>query len=107
MHALTRAVLLSFSMALAVASVGAQGRGVANNAGDVVRQVRAALAHGDVDGARRLADAAATDPARQALSQSLVDIYQGKYAEARTRLLPVATAAPLGDAAAELGILEI
>jgi tetratricopeptide (TPR) repeat protein len=94
-------------MALAVVSVDAQGRGAANTAGDVVRQVRTALAHGDVAGARRLADGATTDPARQALSQALVEIHEGKYAAARTRLLPVASASPLGDAAAELGILEI
>ena len=107
MHAVTRAVLLSCSMALAVVSVGAQGRGAVNSPGDVVRQVRAALAHGDVTGARRLADAATSDAARQALSQALVDIHEGKYAEASTRLQPVAAGAPLGDAAAELGILEI
>ena len=58
-----RALLLSLSMALAVASVGAQGRGGAANAGDVVRQVRTALAHGDVAGARRLAEAATSDAA--------------------------------------------
>jgi Flp pilus assembly protein TadD len=102
-----RVLLLSFSMALAVVSVGAQGRGGTASAGDIVRQVRTALAHGDVAGARRLAEAATTDPARQALSLAVVDIYEGKYADARTRLLPVASAAPLGDAAAELGILEI
>ena len=102
-----RALLLSLSMALAVVSIGAQGRGNAANAGDVVRQARTALAHGDVDGARRLAEAATSDAARQALSLALVEIFEGKYAEARTRLLPVASAAPLGDAAVELGILEI
>ncbi len=41
------------------------------------------------------------------MSLAVVDIYEGKYAEARTRLLPVAAAAPLGDAALELGLLEI
>ncbi len=92
---------------MSVGSVGAQGRGGVATAGDVVRQVRTALAHGDVAGARRLADAAANDAPRQALSLALVDIFEGKYAEARTRLLPVAAAAPLGDAALELGLLEI
>jgi Flp pilus assembly protein TadD len=94
-------------MALAVTSVGAQSRGGAATAGDVVRQVRTALAHGDVAGARRLAEAATSDPARQAVSQAVVDVYEGKYAEARTRLLPPASAAPLGDAAVELGLVEI
>ena len=105
-----RAALLSFSMAMAamsVGSVGAQGRGGGANAGDVVHQVRAALAHGDAPAARRLADAATANPARQALAGAIVDIHEGKYADARAKLLPAAAAAPLGDAAAELGILEI
>jgi cellulose synthase operon protein C len=101
-----RATLLSLGLGLAVVSIGAQGRG-GTGAGDLVRQVRTALAHGETTAARRLAENATGDPARRGLALAVVDIFEGKYADARTRLLPLAAAAPLGDAAAELGILEI
>jgi predicted Zn-dependent protease len=99
-----RGGLLSLALGLAVVSIGAQGR--APNPADLLRHVRAALAHGDVSGARRLA-ADGTDPARRDVALAMVDIFEGKNAEARERLLPLAAAAPLGDAALELGLLEI
>ena len=99
-----RALLLSLSMALAVVSVGAQGRGAGANAGDVVRQVRTALAHGDVAGARRLAEAAASDPARQALSRGRRRYLRGQVRGGAHAASAGGIAAPLGDAALELGL---
>jgi predicted Zn-dependent protease len=101
-----RAGLLSLALGLAVVSVGAQGRGSASVA-DLVRQVRTALGHGEASTARRLAETAAGDAATRGLALALVEIFEGKYADARTRLGPLAAAAPLGEAALELGLLEV
>lgn len=102
--AITRSVMLPIALALAVASIGAQGR---SPAGDQARQVRTALAHGDLTGARAIAQRGTdTDPAR-AVALALVDMFEGRDAEAYARLLPVANRQPLGDAAVELGLLEL
>jgi predicted Zn-dependent protease len=101
-----RVGLLSVAMGLAVVSVGAQGRGGIQVA-DLVRQVRTALGHGEVATARRVAESAEGDPAARGLAVSIVDIFEGKYDEARARLTPLAAAAPLGEAALELGLLEV
>src|SRR5690606_22643488 len=97
---ITRSIVLPTALALAVVSIGAQGRG---GAGDPVRQVRTALAHGDVAGARAIATG--TDGAAGAVGLALVDLFVGREADARERLLPVATANPVGEAALELGLL--
>jgi tetratricopeptide (TPR) repeat protein len=96
--------MLSFALALAVASIGAQGR---PSPLDVVQQVRLDLGHGDVEAARRAAYSATGDAALRDLAQALVDMFEGKLEEARTKLAPHAQAAPLGDAALELGLLEL
>ncbi len=70
----------------------------------VVQDVRAALAHGDVVLARQLADAAA---ANRDLARALVDVFQGRDEAARAALEPLARANPRGDAALELGLLEL
>jgi tetratricopeptide (TPR) repeat protein len=100
-----RSGLLSLALGLAVVSVGAQGRG--SNPNDLFRHVRAALAHGDVAGARRLAMDASADPARHGAALAIVEIFEGKYEDARARLLPLAAAAPLGEASLELGLLDM
>jgi tetratricopeptide (TPR) repeat protein len=99
-----RASLLTAALGLAVVSVGAQGR--AANPADVFRHVRAALAHGDVSAARRLSEDA-TDPAHRGVALAMVEMFEGRNAEARERLLPLAAAAPLGEASLELGLLDI
>ncbi len=99
---LTRTVVLPAAVLLAVVSIGAQSR---SGGGDPIRQIRTALAHGDVAGARAIASGA-TDTAAGAVGLALIDLFTGREAEARERLLPVATANPLGDAAVELGLLE-
>jgi tetratricopeptide (TPR) repeat protein len=99
-----RAALLSLALGLAVVSVGAQGR-VAP--ADPVSLVRMSLGHGDVDSARRIADGVpAANTAARDLALALVDIFEGKYAEARSRLTPLAARTPLGDASLELGLLD-
>jgi tetratricopeptide (TPR) repeat protein len=99
-----RSLNLCAAVALAVTTVGAQGRGAAS---DVVRQTRTALAHGDVTAATRVAETATTDPAARATALALVDIFQGRDDAAREKLTPIAARQPLGEAALELGLLEI
>src|SRR6186713_973719 len=100
----SRAILVAFSMGLSVVTTGAQTRG---NVPAVLQQVRTALGHGDVAAARRAADTPGGDASSRELAAALVDIFEGKGAAARTRLLPLAGAAPTGEAALELGLLEI
>ncbi|MEO7191618.1 MAG: tetratricopeptide repeat protein [Vicinamibacterales bacterium] len=100
---ITRWGLLSLALGLAVVSMGAQGRG--GVAANPLRQVRVALGHGDLEEARRLAPAS-PEPARS-LSLALVDLFEGKDADAHTKLLPLAERTPMGDAALELALLEL
>lgn len=102
--AITRTVMLPAALALAVASIGAQGRPTAS---DPVVLVRTALAHGDVAGARVIAERQPADSSAGATARALVDLFQGRDDEARTRLQPVADRQPLGDAALELGLLDV
>jgi tetratricopeptide (TPR) repeat protein len=99
-----RSLKLSLALLLAVTSVGAQGRGAAV---DVMRQTRTALAHGDLAGAKRLAETATADDASRAVALALVDMFEGKDADARQKLTPVANRLPLGEAALELGLLDV
>jgi tetratricopeptide (TPR) repeat protein len=68
-------------------------------------QVRTALAHGDVSDARRLTTGAAG--AEGQLAGALVDMFVGQDDAARQRLTPLAEANPLGEAALELGLLDL
>jgi tetratricopeptide (TPR) repeat protein len=101
--AITRSVMFPIALALAVASMGAQGRPAA---GDQARQVRTALAHGDLTGAKVIAQRGAETDAARVVALALVDMFEGRDADAYTRLLPLADRQPLGDAAVELGLLE-
>jgi tetratricopeptide (TPR) repeat protein len=100
-----RAGRLSLALMLAIVSVGAQGRG-GLPAGDLVRQARAMIAHGDLPGAARLVENAPAGPLRETAAGVLA-IARGEYPQAIAHLTPVATSAPLGEAALELGLLEI
>ena len=104
-HRVTRAVSLSLALGLAVVSMGAQGRG--GGAGDAIRQVRTALAHGDLLGARVIADAAPSESVPGVVARALVDMHVGRDADARAKLTPVANRLPLSEAALELGLLNI
>jgi predicted Zn-dependent protease len=99
---------LAASVALAVASVSAQtGRPNTPQTDTLVRQVRTALGHANLAEARRLASDASARPESRDLASALVSIYEGKDDEARTLLTPLARANALGDAAVELGLLEL
>ena len=72
----------------------------------IIQQVRVALGHGAVDEAKKLTAAAPAGSPRE-LADALIDIFEGRDTQARTRLQPLAASDPLGDAALELGILEM
>jgi tetratricopeptide (TPR) repeat protein len=102
-----RAGLLAVALGLAIVSVQAQtGRGAAPG-GDLVRTVRTALGHGDLAGARRAAQGGPAGAASTELALALVDLFEGRDAAARARLVPLADRAPTGDAALELGLLDV
>lgn len=101
--AITRSVMLPVALLLAVVSIGAQVRPSSSQS---IQQVRTALAHGDLTGARVIAQRAdAADPAT-AVALALVDMFEGRDAEARTRLAAAASTDPLGEASLELGLLD-
>jgi tetratricopeptide (TPR) repeat protein len=99
-----RTLMLSLAGAMAVTSMGAQGRG---GTVDPIRQTRTALAHGDLAGARQIAGNAAGDEASRVVAQALIDMFQGRDEDARARLTPVANRLPLGEASLELGLLDL
>jgi tetratricopeptide (TPR) repeat protein len=70
-----------------------------------VSDVRIALGHGELAAARRAAAGATGSSAD--LAAGLVDLFIGREAEARARLEPLAVRNPLGEAALELGLLEL
>jgi tetratricopeptide (TPR) repeat protein len=94
-------------LAAVTAVVGAQTP--ANRAAqvDVVTQVRRALGHGSVTEARRLAETVQGPTGARALAGIYIDLFEGKDEDARTKLTPLATADPTGDAAVELGLLHL
>src|SRR5688572_21103504 len=101
---LTRWPLLGLALALAVTTMGAQVRTPALG---VVQQVRVDLAHGDLEAARRAAYSTTGNAADRDLAQALVDMFEGKDADARIKLTPHATARPLSDASLELALLDL
>ena len=91
---------------LVVALLSAPHRGMAVAAqAPLVQQVHAALAHGDVAGARRLAAGAGGPDG--AIAMAVVEIFGGADDAAHARLTPLADADPLGWAALFLGELEL
>ena len=73
----------------------------------LVRHVRRALGRGQLERARTLASATTAPPEVKATSLALIDLYEGKDAQARTRLTPIADAGEMGDALLELGLLDM
>ena len=100
-----RIALLSCALASAVVSVNAQGRGV--QVADLIRQTRTAIGHGDIPSARQIAETGKADQPTRDLAAALVDIAEGKFESARVKLTPLAVQTPLGEAALELGLVEI
>jgi tetratricopeptide (TPR) repeat protein len=80
------------------------GRGAGRAA--VADQVRVALGRGQVSDARKLAEAAPSG-ADGDFARALVHIFEGRDDAAKATLEPLAKARPLGDAAVELGLLDL
>ncbi len=95
------AAVLAMCLAAAPMSTGLQS----GRAAGPVAAVRAALAQGDLPAARSAA--AAATGAEAELGSALVDLFVGRESQARERLMPLARANPLGEAALELGLLEL
>ena len=79
----------------------------APTADTLVRHVRRALGRGALDRARTLATATTAPPEVKAVSLALIELYEGKDAQARTRLTPIVEAGDMGDALLELGLLDM
>ena len=72
-----------------------------------MRHVRRALGRGALDRARTLATATTAPAEVKAVSLALIELYEGKDAEARTRLTPLVEAGDMGDALLELALLDM
>lgn len=90
-----------------VATPWAHAQEEAPNAETLVRHVRRALGRGGSDRARTLANTVTAPAEVKAVSLALVDLFEGKDAEARARLTPLADAGDMADAVLELGLLDI
>ena len=101
---LAATLLIAGGVVAGLAARQTPGRGASESA--LIQQVRVALGHGQVDEARRLAGTPPTAAGRD-LANALVDIFEGKDAEARAKLEPLAKVSAAGDAALELGLIEI
>jgi tetratricopeptide (TPR) repeat protein len=101
-----RVWLLVLALVAAVTTPGAQVQEPAPTAETLVRHVRQALGRGHLDRARTMVRTVTAPAETSAIASSLVDIFEGKTAEARARLTPLAQAgAP--DALLELGLLDV
>ena len=98
-------ILLVLSVAALSAQTGARTGGPAGEPAQL-QQVRVLLGRGQAAEARKQADTLTT-PASRDLASALVDIFEGKDDAARGKLEPLAKANRLGDAAVELGLLEL
>jgi tetratricopeptide (TPR) repeat protein len=79
----------------------------APTADTLVRHVRRALGRGQLDRARTVATATAGPAEVKAVSLALIELYEGKDAQARTRLTPLVEAGDMSDALLELGLLDL
>lgn len=79
----------------------------APNADTLVRHVRRALGRGAVDRARSLSNTVPAPPEVKSVALALVDLFEGKDAQARSRLAPLVDAGDMGDALLELGLLDM
>ena len=107
-------VRIGISAVILVAStlpgvLGAQstaGRGAGQSGAAQLQLVRVALGRGQVAEARRLAEALSSTADRD-FASALVDLFEGKDDAARAKLEPLAKVNAGGDAALELGLLEM
>ena len=96
---------LTGALLLAAATAGAQGTRPAPQT--PAQQVTTALARGSLDEARRLVESTSGPAAQRDLAAAILDIFEGRFDQARAKLEPLASANPGGDAALELGLLEL
>jgi tetratricopeptide (TPR) repeat protein len=82
------------------------GRGSAPSETAQIQQVRVALGRGQLADARRLADGLPSSAGRD-LAAAIVDLFEGKNDAARAKLEPLARVNAGGEAALELGLLEM
>ncbi len=73
----------------------------------LVHEARTLLGRGQVAEARRLVDAAPSSAPGRDLARALVDIFEGRDDRAQAALQPLTRANPLGDAALELGLIDL
>jgi tetratricopeptide (TPR) repeat protein len=90
-----------------MATPWAQQAEEAPNADTLVRHVRRALGRGAVDRARALAGTVTAPAEVKSVSLALIELFEGKDAEARARLTPLATEGNSSDAVLELGLLDM
>lgn len=97
-------VLVWFAV-YAVGATAERGRQGASQGDETfLVSAHAALAHGDRDQARALADARASDDAAAAAIRARLAVGEGRLAEAEAILTPAAAAAPVSEAGLELGL---
>lgn len=104
---MTRRVwLLGLVLVACVSASGAQSQDPAPTADTLVRHVRQALGRGQLDRARTMARTVTAPAETTAIATALVELFEGKTAEARARLMPLADAdAP--DALLQVGLLDL
>ncbi len=73
----------------------------------LVRHVRLALGRGALDRARTLATTTEAPAEVREVAMALVEIFEGKVAQARARLTPIVEAGARTDALLELGLLDL
>lgn len=103
----TRALTVVVVVLLAGGVRADQGAATLAAPSGLVADVRAALAHGSALEAQHLADTSREPTAAKELATALVEVYQGKDELAGPRLTKLADAAPIGDAALELALLDM
>jgi tetratricopeptide (TPR) repeat protein len=98
--------IIAIALTATLVAQAGPGRGTQVSEAAQVQRVRVAIGHGNVAEARRLAEAIPAGAGRD-LGSALVDIFEGKDEAARPKLEPLANVNRLGDAALELGLLEL
>ena len=102
-----RWLLIPIALLCLVSGPSAAPQEEAPNADTLVRHVRRALGRGQLDRARTLATATTAPPEVKAVSLALIELYEGKDTQARTRLTPLVDAGDMGDALLEVGLLDM
>ena len=101
---IARRLVLTCVLVAGALPVSGQSRGPSSS---MLTQVRAALGRGNVESAKHaLAAPTPNQPGRE-LAAALIDLYEGRDEDAKAKLAPLAAADPRGEAALELGLLDL